>query len=621
MGVKYLLLKRNIVLLTFISFCTYGAYATNYYVDDNSSADDVYCLLFNGNNTNDGLDKDRPKLTLANLLTSYAGSFIFGDTIFIDAGTYSDVNLSSPINGVVIQGAGMGVTNFLNGCPDCYFMYINDNNTTLSNLTLQNYNDQTGGNGQSLGVIGSTTGVNIWYVQVFESTTTSTGSDFPIIVGSGVEVHFKGGGSMCNSWDAGGGIKVMGATTTVLIESYILKGNYHLWASPACAGLWVENGNVTVIKSLFEDNEVDASANAGAALYVENGNVKVVDCLFDNNKTYTSSTLYGGTIFIGGGVFRIARSIISNHTKTGGSGVSRGAGIAIYGSAIVTIDTCLFESNQGHTTRGVDFYNRNGTVTINDTQFNSASNQIGCHTGSGTTTISYSGSPNSNGSYQTGLSFVNNTVHRSAPDLTDLLPEYLGDCSSTITILAVDLASFTADCKNENVSVQWATLTEENNDYFILEKSQDGDYFEEIAIADGAGSSSELQNYSISDRKSNSQPVYYRLSQVDFDGERTVFPVIVLDQNCGNEEMPIELMANLSSNTILVHYDLEKSAHTVLNLIDISGKIVFTENVLLSKNKRVYQSNEFGSLQNGMYFIQLIGESINQASSKFLISY
>ena len=68
-------------------------------------------------------------------------------------------------------------------------------------------------------------------------------------------------------------------------------------------------------------------------------------------------------------------------------------------------------------------------------------------------------------------------------------------------------------------------------DYFIVEKSFDGFSFEEITTVNGTGNSLELVNYSISDRKSKSESVYYRLTQVDFDGERTVFPIITLKES------------------------------------------------------------------------------------------
>ena len=84
-----------------------SAYATKYYVNDNSRTGDIYCSAI-GSNTNNGTAASTPKATLANVLSTFSNSFAAADTIFVDAGTYTntDVNLTSPKNGVVIKGAG-----------------------------------------------------------------------------------------------------------------------------------------------------------------------------------------------------------------------------------------------------------------------------------------------------------------------------------------------------------------------------------------------------------------------------------------------------------------------------------------------------------------------------------
>ena len=94
------------ISLLIITFLALNANATKYYVNDASTSDDVYCTAI-GNAANNGLTPAAPKLTLTSILTTYAVSFAAGDTIFIDAGNYTEINLSSPINGIVIKGAGL----------------------------------------------------------------------------------------------------------------------------------------------------------------------------------------------------------------------------------------------------------------------------------------------------------------------------------------------------------------------------------------------------------------------------------------------------------------------------------------------------------------------------------
>jgi len=91
-------------------------------------------------------------------------------------------------------------------------------------------------------------------------------------------------------------------------------------------------------------------------------------------------------------------------------------------------------------------------------------------------------------------------------------------CLITSTALPVELADFEANADADGISVEWSTFSEENNDHFIVEKSVDGTNFNEVAIVKGAGTTSSYQEYSYSDVQQTSGTVYYRLSQVDYDG-------------------------------------------------------------------------------------------------------
>ncbi len=198
---------------------SFNVYAVNYFVNDASTTGDVFCTAV-GNAGNAGTTRNAPKLTLANMLTTYSASFVFGDTIFIDAGSYSDKDLSSPANGVVITGLSATKTIFTNPGTDNYFMRIEDNNTVLANIKLSGFDDMGGGVGQTLGIASSTTGIKIIGVMVNAASQTSTASGYPIDIASGASVVFSGGGGTCSTFDAGGGIRIVGAGTIVTISNY-----------------------------------------------------------------------------------------------------------------------------------------------------------------------------------------------------------------------------------------------------------------------------------------------------------------------------------------------------------------------------------------------------------------
>ena len=85
--------------------------------------------------------------------------------------------------------------------------------------------------------------------------------------------------------------------------------------------------------------------------------------------------------------------------------------------------------------------------------------------------------------------------------------------------LPIELVSFVAKADKEKVLLKWTTASEKNNDYFTIEKSQNGLVWNEITKIAGAGNSNQELNYFYIDKIKNSNGTYYRLKQIDFDGK------------------------------------------------------------------------------------------------------
>lgn len=89
-----------------------------------------------------------------------------------------------------------------------------------------------------------------------------------------------------------------------------------------------------------------------------------------------------------------------------------------------------------------------------------------------------------------------------------------------VVVLPIELLFFDAILNNENiVELSWATLTEDNNDYFTIEKSFDGSNWQTIENIKGVGFSNTLQHYQTFDNQPQIGKNYYRLKQTDFDGQ------------------------------------------------------------------------------------------------------
>jgi hypothetical protein len=101
--------------------------------------------------------------------------------------------------------------------------------------------------------------------------------------------------------------------------------------------------------------------------------------------------------------------------------------------------------------------------------------------------------------------------------VTNFSPFTLGSISSN-NPLPIGLISFEANICEKSVCLTWQTESEVNNDFFTIEKSDDGKSWEVLEEVKGAGNSQIMLNYETIDRQPFSGLSYYRLKQTDFDG-------------------------------------------------------------------------------------------------------
>jgi hypothetical protein len=131
------------------------------------------------------------------------------------------------------------------------------------------------------------------------------------------------------------------------------------------------------------------------------------------------------------------------------------------------------------------------------------------------------------------------------------------------SLLPIELTLWTVDCAPTVNTLRWQTATETRNDYFTLERSFDGVSFATIAQIDGAGTSSQIQNYVYQDAINDEQTTYYRLSQTDNDGVSQEFEVIATNCQFAYQIYTIgyhSIVADFYSDTVSVYsfavYDL-----------------------------------------------------------------
>tara|TARA_B100000035_G_scaffold222638_1_gene191283 strand:+ start:1208 stop:2056 length:849 start_codon:yes stop_codon:yes gene_type:complete len=95
--------------------------------------------------------------------------------------------------------------------------------------------------------------------------------------------------------------------------------------------------------------------------------------------------------------------------------------------------------------------------------------------------------------------------------------------------LPVELLFFNGEKKEELNLIEWATASEYNSDYFLVEHSSDGNEWKQLSEISAMGYSNTYTQYILWD--CNVLPItnYYRLSQFDYDGQYEIFEPIAID--------------------------------------------------------------------------------------------
>ncbi len=97
----------------------------------------------------------------------------------------------------------------------------------------------------------------------------------------------------------------------------------------------------------------------------------------------------------------------------------------------------------------------------------------------------------------------------------------------TDTQIPVELSSFSTVANSDYVELNWTTATELNNSGFeILRSTQNNNDWTNIGFVPGFGTSTETHSYSFTDNDISPGKYFYRLKQIDFDGNYE-FSIIV----------------------------------------------------------------------------------------------
>ena len=163
------------------------------------------------------------------------------------------------------------------------------------------------------------------------------------------------------------------------------------------------------------------------------------------------------------------------------------------------------------------------------------------------------------------------------------------------------LTRFDVTARNEEVDLLWETLTEQNSQQFVVERSTDGGItFQDLLQQSGAGTSGNAVTYRAVDDHPATGLNYYRLRQLRTDHEPVYSPVKSVTVNPVPYSLSIFPIPNNGTFYLRIEPAVRQTAH--LRLIDITGRPVYWADVAMND---VTEQRISPNLPVGLYIMQL----------------
>lgn len=180
---------------------------------------------------------------------------------------------------------------------------------------------------------------------------------------------------------------------------------------------------------------------------------------------------------------------------------------------------------------------------------------------------------------------------------------------TVISVLPVELISFTGKATPSAIQLNWETSTELNNEKFVIERSTNGRTFSRIGEERGQGTTQQIQSYQFMDQAPVAGINYYRLKQMDYDGQFAYSPVtaITFTRKGGISVYP-------TATNGMVNIVTEDEGSSLVKVFHINGSLM---------KQQALESNtlplDLSSLPNGSYLI--VVETSTQTYQERIFKY
>lgn len=183
-------------------------------------------------------------------------------------------------------------------------------------------------------------------------------------------------------------------------------------------------------------------------------------------------------------------------------------------------------------------------------------------------------------------------------DLSTNHPVLYSEVTSELPVVLLD---FKAESYGKGIHLKWTTASEENFDFFEVQRSADGSEYISIGQVKGHGNSSKIIHYNFKDGSPATGIYYYRLKAVDYDGSFEIF------ENKRVDHFSFNRIVNIYPNPVnqftkSVRLDFQSGfPPQKVSILDARGNLLIQKPILDEVNLMQLEV----PLPSGLYLIQI----------------
>ncbi len=189
--------------------------------------------------------------------------------------------------------------------------------------------------------------------------------------------------------------------------------------------------------------------------------------------------------------------------------------------------------------------------------------------------------------------------------------------------LPVTLVNFLGSYNNNKTSLMWETENMMNFSHFEIERSSTASNFATVGIKNTSGNGMSRTAYQYVDDLTgvSGSVFYYRLKMVDIDGHFKYSNIVAIRKDKKASDLIINPNPVIAgTNKATANFTVTSNTKVIFNVIDMSGKVVLTQQNTVSQGNNSVTINNLDRLQSGMYMLQM-NDGETRTTTKFYVAH